>query len=136
MRDKLKHEPAADLNAPRLEDVSVARNDAEVTVVQIQVRQAITPAVEKVEDLQADLEVSRFGDARLLHNAEVFGKERPRAQTTVCWRRIAEEPLRIRVVGRVFRTANRALALIGNRGAAKMPPGLDSGSRPRQPRFR
>ena len=68
---------------------------AEVTIVDVQVGQPIAPAVEQVEDLKADLEVRRLSDARLLHNAEVLGKERRGAQTAVGGSGVSEEPERV-----------------------------------------
>src|SRR5205085_4763600 len=65
----LEDEPPADLNAARLEDVGVARHDAEVRVVEVQVRQAVAPAVEQVEELESKLEEARLGDLRLLNDA-------------------------------------------------------------------
>src|SRR5215204_6297100 len=71
----LEDEPPADLHAPRLEDVGVARDEAEVAVVEVHVRQTVAAAVEQVEELEAELEEGRLGDLRLLDDAQVLGQE-------------------------------------------------------------
>ncbi len=103
----LEHEPPADLDAARLEDVAIATRNAEVAwVVDIHVRYAEPTAIEEVEELGTNLEVGCLGDARLLKDAEVFSEERLRAEIIVCRRGVAEEHIRIGVVSGVLRTTD------------------------------
>src|SRR3954465_10540078 len=99
----LEDEPPADLHAARLEDVGVARHEAEVDIVEIQVRYPVTTAVEQVEELEAQLEEGRLGELGLLHDAQILGHEGLGAQAAVRRRGVAEEKVRVRVEGGVGR---------------------------------
>src|SRR6185436_5508822 len=79
----LEDEPPAYLNPARLENVGVARRDAEVYVVNVDIWYSEAPTIEKIEEFSAYLEVSRLGNLRLLHEAEILGEEWLRSQTTV-----------------------------------------------------
>src|ERR1044072_1592120 len=105
----LKDESPADLYAARLEDVCVARDDAVVNIVEVHIRQAVAPAVEQVEELEAHLEEGRLGQFRLLHNAQIFGHKGLGTQPAVGGRGVAEEQARVRVVGDVGRVNRRAV---------------------------
>ena len=98
---QLEDEPPANLNTAWLEDVGIAGRDAEIYVVNVDVWQSKAPTIEKVEEFSTYLEVSRFSNFCLLHEAEILGEEWLSPQTTIRRRGIAEEPLRIGIVSDV-----------------------------------
>src|SRR6185369_6422502 len=99
----LEDEPPAYLHATWLEDVGVACRDAEVDVVDVEIRKAEAPTIEKVEELRTYFEVSGFSNLRFLHETKILSEERLRAQTSVRRRGGAEEPIRIRIISDVRR---------------------------------
>ena len=94
----LEDEPPAYLNATRLEDVGVACRNAEVDVVDVDVRESEAPTIEKIKEFSSYFKVSCFGNLRLLHEAEIFREERLCAQIAISRRGIAEEPQRIGII--------------------------------------